>query len=297
MPIPKIQISNKPPLWEVLLNRIIACSAIAMFLLGAVESLFSSTYTLIFGILFLALLISNLHLEKRDTFWKVLPGYIASCALYLLIILVFFGLGSGVTILLSNINPLSNNLTYLADGITLILVLSVAVFVYLKVRKSVSTIPDAQNVGIAKTLGFDIGSLSLRNVGLGLLMFSMILCMELLLTLISTITNVAVNSNVQSAFAGAPLLFYIFASIIEPINEEIVFRGFLVPRIGILPTSMLLGLAHYSYGSTFGIEVLAAFAFGILAGYVRKRTGSLYPGIVGHILINSLAALSILSFS
>ena len=86
--------------------------------------------------------------------------------------------------------------------------------------------------------------------------------------------------------------FLIFAAVIEPINEEIFFRGFLSTRIGIMPSAIIFGLAHYSYNSTFGVEVIAAFAFGIISAYVYKRTGSVYPGIIAHILINSLAVLS-----
>ena len=84
---------------------------------------------------------------------------------------------------------------------------------------------------------------------------------------------------------------------IEPINEEIMFRGFLVPRIGIVASAIIFGLAHYSYMSTFGVEMLGALIFGLLAGYVFKRTKSIYPGIVAHIIVNTIAIIGIISLA
>ena len=49
-----------------------------------------------------------------------------------------------------------------------------------------------------------------------------------------------------------------------------------------------------SYDSTFGVEIIAGFIFAILAGEVFRRTRSLYPSIVGHILVNALAVLAFL---
>ena len=70
--------------------------------------------------------------------------------------------------------------------------------------------------------------------------------MRLAVTAASAVTGVQVNTNTASLFSGAPVWFFIFAAVIEPINEEIVFRGFLVPRLGIVPSALIFGLAHYT---------------------------------------------------
>jgi hypothetical protein len=149
--------------------------------------------------------------------------------------------------------------------------------------------------GVVKRLGLGLRSLSLRNVGLGVFVFLIILLVEVITGIISSVANVTINTNVGLLFAGAPLWFYVFATLIAPINEEILFRGLMVPRIGIVFSAIAFAVPHVTYDSSFFIEVIAALIFGVLAGYVYKKTGSLYASIVAHILVNLLAAAAILS--
>lgn len=148
---------------------------------------------------------------------------------------------------------------------------------------------------IASRLGLGHRSLSLRNILLGVFVFLIILLVEVTTGIISSITNVAINTNVELLFAGAPLWFYVFATLIAPINEEILFRGLMVPRVGIFLSAILFAVPHVTYDSSFFIEVIAALIFGVLAGYVYKKTGSLYASIVAHILVNALTVVSVLS--
>ncbi len=139
------------------------------------------------------------------------------------------------------------------------------------------------------SLGISKKSFSLGALGIGALLFVTILLLEIGIGIISSITGIQINTNVNLVFGQAPLWFLIFAVIIAPINEEIFFRGLLVPRIGILPSAILFGILHASYNSTFGVEVIAAFIFGLLAGYIFKKTKSLYPSILAHMLVNAVA--------
>ncbi len=138
-------------------------------------------------------------------------------------------------------------------------------------------------------LGINRKSFSIKMLGVGIALFLTVLLLELSVGVISSITGVQISTNVSVIFGHAPLWFLIFAVVVAPVNEEIFFRGLLVPRIGILPSAILFGILHASYNSTFGIEIIAAFIFGLLAGYVFKRTKSLYPSIVAHMLVNALA--------
>ena len=84
--------------------------------------------------------------------------------------------------------------------------------------------------------------------------------------------------------------FLLFSFLVAPINEEILFRGFMVPRIGILASAVLFSVPHLlSYSSVS--ELIAAFIFGIAAGYAFKKTGSLYPSIIAHALVNLISIL------
>jgi membrane protease YdiL (CAAX protease family) len=145
--------------------------------------------------------------------------------------------------------------------------------------------------GIVRELGISRSSFSVRNVMYGIVIFLIILGLEVAVSLASSVLNMPINTNVGMLLSGAPFWFLAFVSIIAPINEEIFFRGLLVKRIGILLSALLFALMHASYNSTFGIEVIAAFIFGSIAGYVFKKTGSLYPTITAHILVNLLAVL------
>ncbi|MDE1846065.1 MAG: CPBP family intramembrane metalloprotease [Candidatus Micrarchaeota archaeon] len=142
---------------------------------------------------------------------------------------------------------------------------------------------------ILDQLGLSRDKLSIKFVFLGILIFFALFVLELMVNLVSTITNVTINTNVNLLLQSAPIWFYVFTAIIAPVNEEIFFRGVLVPRFGIVLSAIFFGLLHSSYDSTFGIEIIAAIIFGIIAGYVFKKSKSLYPSIIAHVLLNSLA--------
>ncbi|HVA82709.1 MAG TPA: CPBP family intramembrane glutamic endopeptidase [Candidatus Aquilonibacter sp.] len=145
---------------------------------------------------------------------------------------------------------------------------------------------------IVEKLGLSRKSISPKMVSLGLIIFFALFALEIMVNLVSSITGTAINTNVDLLLGSAPLWFFIFTAIIAPINEEIFFRGFLVPRIGILVSAVIFGLLHASYNSTFGVEIIAAVIFGLIAGYVFKKSNSLYPSIIAHILLNTLAVLA-----
>jgi uncharacterized protein len=78
---------------------------------------------------------------------------------------------------------------------------------------------------------------------------------------------------------------------LAPIFEEFVYRGVgydLFERFGtataIVVPAVLFGLAHgYVY-------VLPLFiTYGLMLGWLRSRTGSIYPGIVVHAATNASA--------
>lgn len=144
---------------------------------------------------------------------------------------------------------------------------------------------------VSKSLGLSRRGFTLRNIGIGVLLFIAILFVEVVVSVISVSTHTTINTNTGIALAGAPLWFYIFVAFIEPINEEILFRGFLVARLGIIISAVLFALGHSSYNSTFAVDVFAALIFGLLSGYVFKKTNSIYPSALAHILVNLLAVL------
>lgn len=181
---------------------------------------------------------------------------------------------------------------------------SALVFAYLMLRgMNLSSIIDYLNLSRAK--------LNKNSIYTGIAVFFIILLFELLLAVFSKITNIPLPTNVDQLFQGLPTYFYVFVAFIGPINEEIFFRGFLIklfdgflskfkpdPKniitrwFGIVVSAALFAILHAGYASI--AELLGAFAFGLLAGYIFKRTNSLYSTIIPHVGVNLLTILALL---
>ncbi len=192
---------------------------------------------------------------------------------------------AGISGLLAVLGYSQQNLAFISDVI-LGFSFPISVLIYFRAYRKMN------GKEIIEALGVGRSKLSLFTLVLGFLIFIIIMILSIGTGIIQNIINIPINTNVNLALEGAPLWFCLFVAVIEPINEELLFRGFMVPRIGIVLSSVVFGVLHASYDSTFAIEVIAAVLFGILSGYVYKRTGSLYPSIIAHILVNTLAVLA-----
>jgi uncharacterized protein len=144
-----------------------------------------------------------------------------------------------------------------------------------------------------KALRLDNFRPKLNIVLAGLLLFAIVLISELALGIFQVLTNVQLPTNVGAVLAGLPVYVLIFSVFIAPINEEILFRGFLVPRFGIILSALVFALPHLIIYSSFS-ELIGAFIFGLAAGYMMKKTNSLYPSIIAHILVNAIAVLPLI---
>jgi hypothetical protein len=91
-------------------------------------------------------------------------------------------------------------------------------------------------------------------------------------------------------YFSLPSLFFLIA--IQPVGEEIFFRGFLLEKINtiagknmaILGTGLLFGLAHMSYGKIY--PIIMPIVMGILLGAIVFKTKNLYSAITAHIMFN-----------
>ena len=95
--------------------------------------------------------------------------------------------------------------------------------------------------------------------------------------------------ELQSLFSWPTLFFLV---IVQPIGEEIYFRGFLFDKIegfaggvfAIFITAFLFGIAHMSYGKE--IPVLMIILMGVVLGYIVYKTRNLYSSLIAHIAFN-----------
>lgn len=96
----------------------------------------------------------------------------------------------------------------------------------------------------------------------------------------------------------APLLWFAFV-VVAPVTEELFFRGFMFkgivhsslgPAGAIVLTSLTWAMMHAQY-DLYGITII--FLGGLLVGYARLRSGSLYVPIAMHMLQNIVATVEV----
>ena len=134
-------------------------------------------------------------------------------------------------------------------------------------------------------LGLSRKAFTWRALGWAILLFLAFLAFAFVVGILSAATGAHVSSNVAQTVGWFPIWALVFVSVIAPLNEEIAFRGFLVPRIGIVLSAIIFALMHFGYMSY--LEIAGALWFGLVAGYVFKKTKSLYPSLIAHIAVNS----------
>lgn len=94
----------------------------------------------------------------------------------------------------------------------------------------------------------------------------------------------------------------VFAALVAPVVEEVVFRGFLFPalrgKLGWIPAAILSGFIFGAlHGGTDPVFLLPLAVFGVVLCVLYQRTGSLIPGMGLHALNNGLALGSTLDWS
>lgn len=177
-----------------------------------------------------------------------------------------------------------SNLVYQLGTIvaTAVTDLVLAAYVLLAVRTS--------DVPVAATL-------ALRRVPLGLAA-KLVAAVVVGLTVLDLITDPLLHAGQKQGIAPTHSphgehqwitlgLALVALVVIAPLAEELTFRGLCFATMGryaVPGSAALFALAH-------GLPVLLApiFVAGLALGWLRARTGSLYPGLAVHMLLNGIA--------
>ena len=85
--------------------------------------------------------------------------------------------------------------------------------------------------------------------------------------------------------SGREILVLALAS---SVGEELLFRGALMPWLGIWPQALIFAVLHFGPGRRFLPWTASAFVVGLSFGYLVQWTGDLGAPIVAHFLINFL---------
>ena len=86
-----------------------------------------------------------------------------------------------------------------------------------------------------------------------------------------------VSTVLFSQFNTVPAI--VFLGLTAGVAEEVIFRGAMLPRFGVLITAVLFAAVHTQYAFTFA--TLEVFVLGLGLGWLRRAGGTL-PAIVTH---------------
>ncbi|KWX80019.1 CPBP family intramembrane glutamic endopeptidase [Paenibacillus jilunlii] len=104
------------------------------------------------------------------------------------------------------------------------------------------------------------------------------------------------QADFQAAAKGGALSLFILlisGAILTPLGEEFVFRGVIANALnrygawaGVAGSAAIFGVVH-----GFNVILFDAFMVGILTGILFRKTGSIWPGVIVHIVYNGLNLL------
>ncbi|CAM2079329.1 MAG: type II CAAX endopeptidase family protein [uncultured Clostridium sp.] len=117
---------------------------------------------------------------------------------------------------------------------------------------------------------------------------------NILMMLIAVIKGSEVTNPLVNMLEGSNWIWsLIFAGILSPIIEEMMFRGVMLnklrrygDKVAIITTAILFGLFHANFSQFF-----YAVALGIVFAYVTLKTGTIKYSIILHIIVNMMGSV------
>ncbi|MBU2664550.1 CPBP family intramembrane metalloprotease [Actinoplanes bogorensis] len=111
------------------------------------------------------------------------------------------------------------------------------------------------------------------------------------------------EENIQQPYADAAtggivtvILSLLFLAVLTPIGEEFLFRGVVTTAllrygalVGVIGSAVIFALMHGLNG-----VFVTALVVGLIAAELRRRSGSVWPGVVVHVTNNLLAQALVL---
>ena len=138
-----------------------------------------------------------------------------------------------------------------------------------------------------------LGPLTGRGVlaafGVVLAGFVVAILSSLLQLAIDPDTSEVIDQNLEAITGGRPtLLMAPLIGLSAGIGEELVIRGVLQPRYGIVLSSILFTALHGQYG--FSFVLVGLFGLSLMLGWLAKRYGTTHA-IVAHTVYNTVSVL------
>lgn len=94
------------------------------------------------------------------------------------------------------------------------------------------------------------------------------------------------NQHAQQLIGHLSKPSLVIIAVLSSFAEEIFFRGFLLESIGLFWSSLVFCLLHSGPDPLANQFKLSALATGLLFGWTVVETGSLWPAMIGHSIVN-----------
>lgn len=105
-----------------------------------------------------------------------------------------------------------------------------------------------------------------------------------------------IQTDYQTAAAGGALAFVatvLLGAVLAPLGEEAFFRGVVANAMGRWPAWVAVPVSAAIFALAHGVNavLLTAFIVGVATALLFRRTGSIWPGVLTHVVHNTLAIL------
>ena len=98
----------------------------------------------------------------------------------------------------------------------------------------------------------------------------------------------------DSSRAPAFIAFFVVVTVVAPAVEELTYRGLGISLVLPWGAVLAVGVTGLLFGAAHGLLVALPIltVFGLVVGWLRMRTNSVYPGIVLHGTFNAIALIA-----
>ena len=94
------------------------------------------------------------------------------------------------------------------------------------------------------------------------------------------------HSDLRPVAQSLAVQSVVLIAVLSSFGEELFFRGFLAPRLGILAQALIFGMVHQVRGPSRWVWVAWASLVGVCFGFLFLLTGSLIGPIAAHAAVN-----------
>jgi len=96
------------------------------------------------------------------------------------------------------------------------------------------------------------------------------------------------HEELRPVAVGMGLPTIVLVASLSSLGEEMFFRSFLAPLVGVPIQGLIFGAAHQTRSSTRWVWMIWAALVGLALGYLYSVTGSLAGPIVAHAVVNAV---------